>query len=67
MTLLCRWRSLEGVVAHGMHSDAVTVEAALTKNMYGPEAARGWAMERSWIVPGGFGKTTRDAMERVGA
>ena len=67
MTLLCRWRSLEGVIAHVMHSDAVTVEAALTKNMYGPEAARGWTMERSWIVPDGVGQTTRGAMERVGA
>ena len=42
-----------------MHSDAVTAEAALTKNMYKPEAARDWTLERSWIVPEGFGKTTR--------
>lgn len=67
MKRLSRWRSPEGVVAHVMHSDAVTAEAALTKNMYKPEAARDWTLERSWIVPEGFGKTTRDAMERCGA
>lgn len=48
MKRLSRWRSPEGVVAHVMHSDAVTVEAALAKNMYKPEAALGWTRGMRW-------------------
>lgn len=67
MTLLCRWHRIDGQgTAYVLQDDGMTVEAALAKYMYGPEAARAWVMDRSWIVPDGFGRTTRDAMERCG-
>ena len=69
MTLLCRWHRIDGRgTAYVLQDDGMTVEAALTRYMYEPrsEAAKSWTMDRSWIVPDGFGRTTRDAMDRCG-
>lgn len=73
--ILSLFSRLDGAAyGYTLYREGQCPERHFARNLYetpkeaypGAQAVLAWERRRDWIVPEGFGRTVRDAMEKVG-